>query len=186
MNNCYHYFTHPLFAPNGKRFVFYHRWVEASAQTWTRMFSCNRDGSDLHLFDTSGVVTHIAWFNNDTILAYAFKKGVGDHYYLFKDKSDQFEILGKQQFSSDGHPQFSPDGKYIITDTYPDRNRLQRLIRFSMRNNYREDLAILRSPFKYRGNVRCDLHPRWNRDGKAVCFDSSHTGKRALCIMNLN
>ncbi len=186
MDNCYHYFTHPLFAPNGKRFVFYHRWVETSGQTWTRMFSCNRDGSELHLFDTSGVVTHIAWFDNNTILAYAYKKGVGDHYYLFKDNSDQFEILGKEHFSSDGHPQFSPDRKYFITDTYPDRNRLQRLIRFNMRNNNREDLAILRSPFKYHGNLRCDLHPRWNRDGTAVCFDSSHTGKRALCIMNLN
>jgi len=25
------------------------------------------------------------------------------------------------------------------------------------------------------GNVRCDLHPRWNRTGDAVCFDSMDT-----------
>lgn len=186
MAECYHYFTHPLFAPNGNRFVFYHRWVESSGRTWTRMLSCNCDGSNLHLFKTSGVLTHVAWKDDNTILAYAYKKEVGDHYYLFKDKSDQFEILGKQYFSSDGHPQFSPDGESIITDTYPDRKRVQRLIRYNLRDNCREDLAALKSPLRYRGDVRCDLHPRWNRNGTAVCFDSSHTGKRALCIMNLN
>jgi len=186
MARCYHYFTHPLFSPDGLRFIFFHRWVESSGQTWTRMFSCNRDGSDLHLFKTSGVVTHVAWKDDNTILAYAYKKEVGDHYYLFKDISDQFEILGKQHFSSDGHPQFSPDRKYFITDTYPDRSRKQRLILYDIYNNIREDLAVLRSPFPYRGDLRCDLHPRWNRDGTAICFDSSHTGKRALCIMNLN
>ena len=186
MAECYHYFTHPLFSPNGQRFIFFHRWVENNGQTWTRMFSCNRGGSDLYLFKTSGVVTHVSWKDNNTILSYAYKKEAGDHYYLFKDKSDQFEILGKQYFSSDGHPQFSPDRKYLITDTYPDRNRIQRLIRFNMQDNYSEDLAHIRSPLKYRGDVRCDLHPRWNRNGSAICFDSAHSGKRALCIINLD
>ena len=54
-------------------------------------------------------------------------------------------MLGKQHFSSDGHPQFSPDRKYIITDTYPDRNRKQRLILYNIDNNINsEQLEMLR------------------------------------------
>jgi hypothetical protein len=32
-------------------------------------------------------------------------------------------------------------------------------------------------------NWKCDLHPRVSQDGKQVSFDSTHTGKRSLCIM---
>jgi len=186
MADCYHYLTHPLFAPNGKRFIFFHRWVQTNNQIWTRMFSSNRDGSDLHLFDTSGVVTHLAWKDDDTILAYAYKKDVGDHYYLLKDKSDQFEILGKQHFSSDGHPQFSPDRKYLITDTYPDRHHRQRLLLFDLTRNQKRELLSAHISMRYRGDVRCDFHPRWDRTGKSISFDSAHTGKRALCILSLS
>ncbi len=186
MADCYHYFTHPIFSPNGQRFIFFHRWVQTNGQTWTRMVSSNRDGRDLHLFKTSGVVTHVAWRDNRHILAYAYKKQIGDHYYLLTDQTDKFSIIGKNQFLSDGHPQFSPDGESIITDTYPDRRRIQYLIRFNLMQEKRENLAEVKAPFRYRGDVRCDLHPRWNRDGTAICFDSAHTGKRALCIINLD
>ena len=185
MAGLYHYFTHPLFSPDGLRFVFFHRWVESFGQTWTRMFSCNRDGSDLHLFKTSGVVTHLAWKDDNTILAYAYKKEVGDHYYLLKDKSDQFEILGKQYFSSDGHPQFSPDRKYLITDTYPDRSHRQKLLLFDLSKNLKRELLTAHIPMRYTGDQRCDFHPRWDRTGKYISFDSAHTGKRALCILSL-
>ncbi len=182
----YHYFTHPLFSPDGERFIFFHRWVATNGQTWTRMFSSDLAGNKLHLFDTSGVVTHTAWQDECHILAYALKADVGDHYYLFKDCSDEYEIIGSDSFKSDGHPQFSPVNNEFITDTYPDRFRRQTLIKYNLDRNQREDLLQIRSPFKYSGDQRCDLHPRWNRDGTAISFDSSHTGTRSHCILKLD
>ena len=41
-------------------------------------------------------------------------------------------------------------------------------------------IAKLFSPFKYDNECRCDLHPRWNRAGNAVCIDSVHEGKRGI------
>ena len=185
MNDAYHYFSHPLFSPSGERFVFFHRWKTKTGQIWTRMFSTDRDGYNLHLFRTNGTVTHIAWKDDYSIMAYANKKEHGDKYYLFQDRSDEYTIIGENIFQSDGHPQFSPNGTKLITDTYPDRFRKQRLILFDLKSEKREDIATLYSPIEYWGEVRCDLHPRWDRNGNMLCFDSSHTGVRALCTINL-
>ena len=185
MAKGYHYFTHCLFSPSGRRFLFYHRWVLSNGQTWTRMISCNRDGSDLFIFPTTGTVTHATWKDDTSILAYAYTHEFGGDYCLFRDQSNNFDIFGEGHFSSDGHPQFSPNCKQVITDTYPNRRRAQYLILFDIEKNERRDLAVLKSPWKYRHDVRCDLHPRWNRNGTQVCFDSAHTGIRALCTMKL-
>ncbi|NHZ84465.1 MAG: hypothetical protein GWP19_01120 [Planctomycetia bacterium] len=181
----YHYFTHCLFSPSGKRFAFYHRWLEKNNQTWTRLFTCKLNGSDIFKFDFSGVVTHLAWQDDKHLLVYGYKNNIGDHYYLLKDKTNNFKIIGKNIFTSDGHPQFAPDRENFITDTYPDRLRRQYLIRYNINSKKRDNLVILKSPLPYTGDVRCDLHPRWDRTGKSVAFDSSHTGKRALCTVRL-
>lgn len=185
-NDSYHYFTHCLFSPSGKRFAFYHRWLEKNNQTWTRLFTCNLDGSDIFKFDFSGVVTHLAWQDDKHLLAYGCKKSVGDHYYLLKDKTNNYKIVGRKIFTSDGHPQFAPDRVNFITDTYPDRLRRQYLIRYNVNSEKRDDLVILKSPLSFTGDVRCDLHPRWDRTGQSVAFDSSHTGKRSLCTIRLD
>jgi len=185
MRGAYHYFTHPLFSPGGERFIFFHRWVTPAGQTWTRMFSGDINGERLHLFKTSGVVTHTAWMDEQRILAYAFIKGIGDHYYLFVDQTDKHEIIGKDYFTSDGHPQFAPDKKRFITDTYPDRHRRQRLIVYDLGNNVPTVILSARSPMRYRGDIRCDFHPRWDREGRQIAFDSAHTGTRALCTITL-
>ena len=185
MEDAYHYISHCLFSPSGERFVFYHRWVTRRGVTYTRMFSSDLDGNNLFVFPTDGTVTHAAWKDDQKIMAYAFTELEGSHYYLFRDQSDEYSIVGRDQFSSDGHPQFSPDGRRFVTDTYPDRWRVQRLILYDVDSGERTDLARLRSPFEYRYDVRCDLHPRWNRGGTAMAFDSAHTGVRAMCTLNL-
>jgi Tol biopolymer transport system component len=159
--------------------------VEENNQTWTRLFTCNVDGSDLFEFDFSGVVTHLAWQDEHHLLAYGLKKDVGDHYYLIKDQSNEYKIIGEKEFSSDGHPNFSPDKQTIITDTYPDRKRRQFLIMYNMENEQKHVLAIVRSPLKFMRDLRCDLHPRWNREGTSIAFDSAYTGIRSLCTLSL-
>jgi len=184
--NFYHYFSHCLFAPNGERFAFFHRWVDPNQQTWTRLFTVNIDGSKLFQFNFNGVVTHLAWLNDNHLSAYGYKKGIGDHFYLLTDQSDNYKIIGQDIFTSDGHQQFSPNGEYMLTDTYPDRLRRQYLFQYDMQNNERTNIATVKPPSDYHGDVRCDLHPRWDRTGDFICFDSAHSGKRALCTVRLN
>jgi len=41
------------------------------------------------------MVSHFDWRDPIHILAWARKKGVGNHYFLFTDKSEEFKIIGE-------------------------------------------------------------------------------------------
>lgn len=183
--NSYHYLSHCLFSPCEKRIVFFHRWLTSSNVLKTRMISCNMDGSDLHVFPTNGMVSHICWFSNDCILGYASTKPFGRNYYMFTDKTDEYCILGKNEFSSDGHPHVSKDKKWMITDTYPDRYRRQCLILYNIQRKKCYKLARLHIPFYFRDERRCDFHPRWDYSSRIISFDAILDGIRSQCTMNL-
>jgi hypothetical protein len=190
MDGAYHYLTHCQFAPNSRRFVFFHRWIKDFNVLRTRMISCDLAAKELFIFPTDGMVSHVAWRDSEHVLAYARLQNEGDRYVLFEDRGRSFESVGADEFTSDGHPSYSPDGRWIVTDTYPDRFRVCRLILYDTRANRRYDVAKLRSPRQFAAprfetNWHCDLHPRWNRSGDMVCFDSAHTGQRALCTIHL-
>ena len=186
MNDAFHFFTHCLFSPSGKRFVFYHRSIRDMNFVHTRMISCDLDGGNKFIFSADGWVSHIGWKDDKRILAYCRTKKFGDAYTLFEDQSDNYEPVGKNVFTSDGHPSFSPaDNSIFITDTYPDRYRLSSLMLYDCKTGTRTDLAKLKQPLQFRNELRCDLHPRWNRAGTMVCFDSAHSGMRSLCTIDI-
>ena len=75
--------------------------------------------------------------------------------------------------------------RYILTDTYPDARSRRTLILFDTQSGQRADLGRWLSPRRYSGEIRCDLHPRWSRDGRQVCFDSLHEGDRQLYVIDI-
>jgi hypothetical protein len=181
MEGSEHRFNHLDISPDGKKFSFIHRW-EYNNVTQSRLYTADMDGNNIYCLADEEMVSHSCWKNNEEILVWA-RKNNKDRYYLFKDKTSEFEIIGGGKLNSDGHPSYSPDKRYILTDTYPDRTRHRTLIIYDTEENIKYDIARLFAPFKYHGEVRCDLHPRWSRDGKHVCFDSVHEGKRQLYIV---
>lgn len=190
MEGACHYFSHCQFNVSGNRFVFFHRWIKDFNFLRTRMISCDLGGRDLFVFPTDGMVSHVAWRDDGHILAYARVKEKGDRYVLFEDKTGGYTVVGESRFNSDGHPSYSPNRRWILTDTYPDRFRVSTLILYDTQTDRRIDLAKLRSPREFASpNLEstwpCDLHPRWDRSGTSICFDSPHTGRRALCTIRL-
>lgn len=193
MRDARHYFSHALIAPGSSRVAFLHRWIRGDVtKRWSRMVSCNLDGSDVYIFPTSGMVSHIGWRDSNNILAYCRDIHGVDGYVLFQDQDvDRWERIGDSAFNSDGHPSFSGDGRWIITDTYPDRTRRSYLSLYDSVEDQRFDIALLKHWKKYAtpepySHWACDLHPRWNRAGNIICFDSVYTGNRSLCTIDLS
>ncbi len=186
MDGAHHFLTHCLFSPSGQRFIFFHRWIKDGNFIFTRMLSSDTNGKQLHIFPTRDMVSHIAWQDDSHVLAYCRSRENKDAYIIFEDMSEVHQVIGADDFSSDGHPSFARKyPEWFITDTYPDRMRRSYLILYNILKEKRVDLGFFRQPLQYKEAVRCDLHPRWNHEGTIICFDSAHTGKRALCTMDI-
>jgi hypothetical protein len=154
------------------------------------MFTADMDGGRLHLAPTSGMVSHVSWSGADHLVAYARTAWHGDAYYEFRDLTDEVRVIGRNSFSSDGHPNISRDGRWMLTDTYADRFRRRFLVLYDLARDKRFDVAMYYSPKKFSGvsiadHLQCDFHPRWSRDNRQICFDSAHTGTRALCVTKI-
>ena len=68
----------------------------------------------------------------------------------------------------------------MMTDTYPDAQSNRTLMLYEMATGRRIDIGVFFSPPQLAGELRCDLHPRWSRDGRKVSIDSAHTGERQI------
>lgn len=80
-----------------------------------------------------------------------------------------------------GHPSLHPEGRWIVSDTLPDAEGRRLLFLASLDGKefiplvtFTHDPATANAPF------RCDLHPRWDHSGEAVCIDSMHEGFRGM------
>ena len=187
MTGAKHRLKHVQYNPDGTRFVFLHRWKLESVQWpwYTRMYTANADGSDLCFLAGDECVSHFDWKNSRQILAWAKHDQAGTRFYLFTDRTRELEVLGEGVLTEDGHCLFSPDGRWLLSDTYPDKQRMRTLILFRLSDGKRFDVGRFFAPAELDGEIRCDLHPRWSRDGKQVCFDSVHEGSRQVYVLDV-
>lgn len=70
MKEATHYVEHLMFRPDGRRFCFLHRWKMKEGGIYSRLYTINIDGSDLHLLLDTGRMSHYCWRNNREILGY--------------------------------------------------------------------------------------------------------------------
>jgi hypothetical protein len=183
---AHHWVNHLLFSPGGTRLTFLHRWKPPGATSWqTRMLTCKPDGTDLRIAFDDGMVSHFDWRDDTSILAWARTKKDGTRFHLVDVLTGETKPFGTDVLTQDGHCSYSPDRRWVLNDTYPDKDRLQTLMLYKVATGRRYDLNRFLSPKQYTGPVRCDLHPRWRRDGKAVCFDGSHDAQRQVYVVDV-
>jgi len=180
------WFNHLLFSPEGRRFIFLHRWDSPRQKPYgrqTRYFTANADGTDIYCVNEHEMTSHFIWRDEKVMLAWAHRYGRGDHYYLFTDQSDQIEIVGDGQLTVDGHMSYRPQGEWFVTDTYASKvGNFRKLILFNEKTEELIELGSFLSQAMNHGHIdcRCDLHPRWSRCGNFITFDSLHEGPRQI------
>lgn len=179
-----HKVNHLMISPNCKRFMVLHRWFQ-KGRKHTRLVTVNVDKTEMYNLSDDVFVSHCYWKNDDEILSFLRKKETGDHYYLMKDKTQGYQMYWPR-LRTDGHCSYSPDGSLVVTDSYPNRKRMAFVYLCKEEQEQPVRIAKMYSPFRYDNDCRCDLHPRWNREGTKICVDSVHDGRRGLYIIPIN
>lgn len=187
MKNSSHKVNHIMYSRSGKRFVFMHRWLGPNGK-FSRLYVADQTGDNLKLLLDDRMVSHYQWKDDEHLLVWARTKEYGDKYYLINVVTGERKIIGEGILDKygDGHPSFSPDGRWIVTDTYPDKARIRHLLLYDTKNNELHEIGKFFSPWKFNNEKRCDLHPRWSPDGNFISIDSTHEGKRRNYIIDVS
>lgn len=169
------WFNHTVFNKTDTRFFFL-------ARTWTQekrlesaMFTAALDGSDLReVVPYASGVSHFEWRNDREIMATFRLHGGEMQHILFTDGEGDYRAVGEGVLIGDGHCSFAPDENQLVTDRNHDDPPAKSLWLYDLKEQQAQQLGLF--PMRERrflgGDLRCDLHPRWNRDGSALCFDA--------------
>ena len=108
------------------------------------------------------------------------------HYEIGSDGKYKLESEWIQPcLDVDGHPSFTSDGKYMLTDSYPDYQNNRRFVVFNTEN--KKSLIIAKMPEnKLPKNAACDLHPKLSRDNQYIVFDTTSFAKHSMIMFNIN
>lgn len=184
--------NHITFNTDGSRFLFLVRnFPEPGKGHKTAIITANTDGSDMYLLSDYGVQSHYHWRDSEHVIFFAGGKeltcarGYGNNYIL-KDKTHEGVMIADGFFTEDNHMSYSPDRKLLLTDTYPNGQRMQNLRIYSFEKNVCANLGRFYSMPRSVTDLRCDLHPRWNQDGTKISFDSTHEGFRGVYLVDVD
>lgn len=187
MRNAHHKVNHVMYAPDGKNFVFLHRWINKKGKH-SRLIISDRTGNKKRILLDDRMISHYSWINDKELITWARKNPEGEKYFLIDVESSETKILnieGVHGFG-DGHPTFHRNQQLMITDTYPDKGRIISLNLINTSNQNMMSIGKFFSPWKFNGINRCDLHPRWHPFDFKVSIDSAHTGVRRNYIIDLS
>jgi hypothetical protein len=194
--DAWHYFNHLLINPSGTRFIVLHRYrPKFDPQTLkfqggfvTRMVTADINGQDRFVLDPSGYTSHFIWKNDEVVTMWTRPPGQKAGFYRFTDKTDFVQPVGQDKMPTNGHNTYlpAPHDDWILNDTYPDRaTSRQTVFLYHVPTGRRVDLGHFPSPPAYRGEWRCDTHPRCNQDGTLVAIDSPHDGGRQVYLLDV-
>jgi len=174
-----HFVNHVMISPSGDKFIFIHRYIIKNMR-YDRLLIANSNGSEIKLVADYTMVSHCFWIDVNHIICYLKGPDKDNAYWIINVQTNEYKKFanGVLDKYGDGHPHVH--GDWIVTDTYPDKARIQYLLLANIKSGEVTKLGEFYNGLKYRNENRCDLHPRFAPDGKSVFIDSVFSGRRKL------
>jgi hypothetical protein len=181
------WFNHTLFSRGGSKIFWLSRQMDDKTRITTSL-TANRDGTNIQrCFPDNWAGSHYDWLNDDELMVTANWEGKLYAHVLFTVGKQNYKRLGNGLLDYDGHGTFSPDQKWMVTDTYPGTGlREQKIYLLDMKTQAVLPLGRFIQPEEFNGFWRCDIHCRWSPKGDMIGFNSTHTGSRQVYIFKLS
>lgn len=167
-DNSFHSVNHIMINPEGKSFIFIHRYYLNNVRHDRLMFS---DFNSIKVLVDEKIVSHCCWIKNDLILGY-LRFNNNDKYFEINVNSGTIKenLIVSSLNLGDGHPNGNDD--FIVFDTYPNKSRIQTLYLNDRKNSVNYKLIEVFHSMKFIDASRCDMHPRSEKNSKYIFFDS--------------
>lgn len=180
------WFNHTLFSRNGTKIFWLSRQMNGKTRI-TTSFTVNRDGTNLRrCFPEEWAGSHYDWLNDDELMVTANYEGKQYAHVLFTIGNQDYKRISKGLLDYDGHGTFSPDQRWMVTDTYPSPGLLeQKIYLMDMKTEAVISLGRFVQPAEFQGFWRCDIHCRWSPKGNIIGFNSTNSGSRQVYIYRL-
>ncbi len=180
------WFNHTLFSRNGSKIFWLSRQMDENNRITTSL-TVNRDGTDLRrCFPDGWAGSHFDWLNDEELMVTANYEGKQYAHVVFTVGQQDYRRIGNGLLDYDGHGTFSPDQKWMVTDTYPGSGlREQKIYLMDMKTEVVKSLGRFVEPIEFEGFWRCDLHCRWSPKGDIIGFNSTNSGSRQVYIYRL-
>lgn len=193
------YYCHTVLNPDASKVFFLARTVENFKQQlsdrgivyrWqTVSLTVNTDGSDLRrCFPDGWEGSHFNWKEDDEMVVTARWNagGVWSHTLFKVGEEEKVRHLAPGILDWDGHCIFSPDGQFISTEGYWNKDGYRSWVLVRVEDEALISLGRFYVPEKYKEQYsRCDLHARWRPDGKQLAFNSVHEGSRQVYLRDV-
>ena len=176
-----HCINHIMIAPDGKSFMFIHRY-KVDGKKYDRLMVC--DFKELRCILDDPLQSHFCWLDNHTILGYC---SYGGEIGWFQADTANGKVKKMVELTKahpkNGHP--TSYGDWIVVDSYPNLSRMQELHAYNRKTKKVILLAEFFHDMRHHNYNRCDLHPRFTPNGKAIYVDTLYSGKRQLVKLNV-
>jgi len=170
-------FNHIMASADATRLVFLFRYFVKGRRV-TDLYAMSTAGGEPRLLVADRGVSHVCWWGEDALVAtMAGEDGFG--YYLVPIHAPKATLLWKQ---ADGHPSYL-DASHMLTDTYPDRFALRRLLIRSLETEELIELGAFPEPILFQGETRCDLHPSLSPSGRYIQVDCALGHRRTVAVL---
>lgn len=198
----HHWLNHILINPSGDRFIFLNRsrprasetemrayvdehggeWAQGRSAWLTRAITASTGGGDLYALNDSGLFSHFIWKGGDVVTAWTKSEASPKAgFFELTDRTKEAVQVGAGVMTRDGHNTYVPgtDHDWILNDAGFPREEGGRVVGPYL-YHVPTDRKIILGEFphapEFKGEFRCDLHPRCDRAGRRVFFDSAHVG----------
>jgi hypothetical protein len=146
--------------------------------------------SKLNNSKTKKNYSFIKYIYDKIVKPFAPKKLIGyargqAKYELTVDQVGVINKLNNDILKNDGHPSFSKDGRFMLTDTYADEEGYRHLVIYDLQKKLLVTIGKFLSVFNNCG-WRADLHPRFSLDDSMIVIDSAHSGYHQMLVLELD
>ncbi len=188
MENAKFLVNHITLNPSGDRYLMLVRNFRAPGVAWkTTLFTGDMEGN-INLVSQNTMVSHYWWTDDRHVLAYCASPTEPNGLFLIEDLTNRYSPRVAPDINTDIHCITDPSGRWFIGDSYPYAGFPYRRIMLNRLPDFKETRVIAKvlTDLPSNGEIRCDLHDRWSRDGRHVTFDSTHRGRRDIVQMDMS